>query len=56
MSCRIGYLVPSEAFYVVHCRARATNIRTPVYRQNGRGYQQTCKRCGRLLAGRPDGA
>ncbi len=50
MSCPIGYLVPSETFYVVHCPARA---RTPVYRENVRGYKQTCKRCGRLLAAAP---
>lgn len=54
MSCRIGYLVPSETFSVAHCPARATNIRTPVDREHVRGYKQTCKRRGRLLAGRPD--
>ncbi len=53
MSHRIGYLVPSETFPVVHCPARATNIRTPVYREHGRSYKQTCKRCGRLLAAAP---
>ncbi len=54
MSDLIGYLIPSGDFFVVHCPACATITSTPVYRENVAGYRQTCKRCGRLLAGPPD--
>ncbi len=54
MSERIGYLIPSGDFFVVHCPDCATNIETPVYRENVAGYRQTCKACGRLLAGPAD--
>jgi ribosomal protein S27E len=54
MSERIGYLIPSGDFFVVHCHDCATNIETPVYRENVAGYRQTCKACGRLLAGPAD--
>jgi hypothetical protein len=50
----IGYLAPGRLFFVVHCPACATDIDTPVYRENVNGYKQTCNTCGRLLAGRPD--
>ncbi len=54
MSERIGYLIPSGDWFVVHCPNCATNIQTPVYPENVAGSKQTCNACGRLLAGHPD--
>ncbi len=47
----IGYLVPGGDFFVAHCPDCATNTSTPLFDVNVRGYRQSCRECGRLLAG-----
>jgi hypothetical protein len=50
----IGYLIPADSFFVVHCPdcfAPDQHERIPVFDINVRGYRQSCRDCGRLLAG-----
>jgi len=48
---RIGYLVPTGEGLVVYCDDCAEDTRTPLFDVNVRGYRQSCRECGRLLAG-----